>query len=76
MLQSSNPKNIIKFPFSIAVITQADTDNRHVVVPILESQVIIDITLETDAKVIVGKYHSPAFDDGPVEVVLINSVAS
>ena len=54
-------------------MTQTASDNRHVVVPILESQVIIDITLETDAKVSVGKYHSPAFDDGPVEVVLINN---
>ena len=40
-------------------MTQADSDNRYVVVSNLESQVIIDITSETDAKVIVGKYHSP-----------------
>ena len=32
----------------------------------------MDITLETDAKVIVGKYGSPAFDDRPVEVASID----
>ena len=50
--------------------------NRHVVVSKRGSQVIIDITLETDAKVIVEKYHSPAFDEGPVEAALINSPPS
>ena len=33
-------------------------------------------TLENDAKVIVRKYHSPTFDDGPVQIALFNSPAS
>ena len=76
MLHSCNPKNIIKFQFSIAVMNQANSDNRYVVVSNLERQVIIDVTLENDAKVIVGKYHSPAFDDLSVQVALLNSPAS
>ena len=76
MLHHCNPKNITKFQFSIAVMTQANNDNRYVVVSNLERQVIIHVTLESDAKVIVGKYHSPTFDDGPVQVVLFNSPAS
>ena len=43
-------------------MTQADSDNRHAVVSKLGSQTIIDITLKTDKKVIVGKYHSPALE--------------
>ena len=76
MLHSCSPKNITKFQFSIAVMTQADNNNRYVAVSNLERQVIIDVTLESDAKVIVGKYHSPTFDDGPVQVELFNSPAS
>ena len=76
MLHSCNPKNITKLQFSIAVMTEANNDNRYVVVSNLECQVIIDVTLESDTKVIAGKYHSPAFDDGPVQVALFNSHAS
>ena len=75
MLHSCNPKNVIKFPFSIAVMTQADSDDGRVVVSDLESHVIIDIAVETDVKAIVRKYDYPGFDDGPVEVALINSPA-
>ena len=46
MLHSCNPKNIIEFPFSTVVMTQADSDNRHVAVSNRDSQVIIDVTLE------------------------------
>ena len=52
------------------------SDNRYAVVSNLECQVIIDVTFENDAKVIVEKYHSPTFDDGPVQVALFNSPAS
>ena len=76
MLHSCNPMNIIKFQFSIAVLTQANSDNRYVVVSNLERQVIIYLIFENDAKVIVGKYHSPVFDDGPVQIALFNSPAS
>ena len=75
MLHSCNPMNIIKFQFGIAVLTQANSHNRYVVVSNLERQVIIHVTLENDANVIVGKYHSPVFDDGLVQMALFNSPA-
>ena len=76
MLHSRSPKNIIKFRFSIAVMIQADSYNRNVVASNLKSQAIIDITLETDTKVIAGKYHSTAFHGRPVKVTLVNSPPS
>ena len=54
-------------------MTLADSDDGHVVVSDLERHAIINIILETDSKITVGKCDSTGFDDGSVEVAFIKS---